>query len=226
MNSLRIAFGWGNWCSNQTHIVLTSAFHNDILQRRCHTAWCRETNEISHLWHILFFTCCEIIGSNDSAGLIWWILCAVRWWTAVSFLEHCFGFVTGPAQTCRVSRYVCVGFSSLSVHTWGSDSLSDVLRVTKSWSSFFSFCLLVKVQPLQKRKEHMLAFGRTAGRGGLVPCLRYRLHNLVPVVWHRQMNGIQMCLELYANLKSWLGSPSLWSGTLLFRFCPHLCFLL
>lgn len=69
-------------------------FHNDIQQRQCHTIWCTETNEISHLRHILFSTCCEIIRSNDSAGIIWWILWALRWWTTVSPLEWCVGFVT------------------------------------------------------------------------------------------------------------------------------------
>lgn len=63
----------------------------------------------------------------------------------------------------------------------------------------FLFRSLGKLQPLHKRKERMHALGRTAGSRCLVPCLGYKLHNLVPIVWHRQMNSIQMCLELYAK---------------------------
>lgn len=62
--------GSGKWCIKQTRIALTSVIHNDIQRWQCHAVLCTEASEISHLWHILFFTCCEIIISNDLAVLI------------------------------------------------------------------------------------------------------------------------------------------------------------
>lgn len=73
INSFWIPSGSEIFCRNQSHIVLTSVFYSHIRQWQCHAVWYSETNEISHLWHILPLSCCKIIRSNDSGGLIWWI---------------------------------------------------------------------------------------------------------------------------------------------------------
>lgn len=59
---------------------------------------------------------------------------------------------------------------------------------------FFKQC---KKSKKEKKKKYKLG----CAAGCLLPCLRYRLHNLVPVVWHRQMNWIPVCLGLQAKLK-------------------------
>lgn len=156
-------------CVSQWHSTMSS-------QMMYRNKW-----KLTPLWHILFSSRCEIIRSNDSDGLIWWLLSALSWWTAVSFMDSWSRCDVSVLWLWFCSDAVCM--FALDGFPVASEKLSDVFRVTNC-----SRC--------RTKKESVHAFGRTAGRGCLVPCLRYRLYNLVPVVWHRQMNCIQMCLGL------------------------------
>lgn len=65
--------------------------------------------------------------------------------------------------------------------------------------SNISYSFLNNAKRAKRKRKEMYKLGCAAGC--LLPCLRYRLHNLVPVVWHRQMNWIPVCLGLQAKLK-------------------------
>lgn len=72
-------------------------------------------------------------------------------------------------------------------------------NISKVYMRIFAILFLNNAKRAKRKRKEMYKLGCAAGC--LLPCLRYRLHNLVPVVWHRQMNWIPVCLGLQAKLK-------------------------
>lgn len=72
-------------------------------------------------------------------------------------------------------------------------------NISKAYMRIFPILFLNNAKRAKRKRKEMYKLGCAAGC--LLPCLRYRLHNLVPVVWHRQMNWIPVCLGLQAKLK-------------------------
>lgn len=72
-------------------------------------------------------------------------------------------------------------------------------NISKVYMRIFAILFLNNAKRAKRKRKEKYKLGCAAGC--LLPCLRYRLHNLVPVVWHRQMNWIPVCLGLQAKLK-------------------------
>lgn len=107
----------------------------------------------------------------------------------------------GSPSTWFVSRYVNICFRSGVRITPQMSFRKTGFVIALLFSFFSSFGSLRNCYHCRTGKNTCLDLAVQLAEGCLVPCLRYRLPNLVPVVWHRQMNWIQMCLGLYARLK-------------------------
>lgn len=104
--------------------------------------------------------------------------------------QHC------PSLLSRSRSNAWVMWLRFCSHVFDSD---QTLEYFQSVYENISYSFLNNAKRAKRKRKEMYKLGCAAGF--LLPCLRYRLHNLVPVVWHRQMNWIPVCLGLQAKLK-------------------------
>lgn len=122
-----------------------------------------------------------------------------------------------------ISTTVSISFRSISVHTW----FQNTSQMSLEWQIVIaSLFLCGNMQSLRNWKESTLVLIHTigsefffylaAGTDFTTLSQSFAIHKWI----------VSKCAWDYEQLLESWQSGSMWSPALLFRFCPHLCFLL